>query len=187
MPRPISSGLRRWISQALRQYIAVEALLIDKTRSPQWGAGCLSSRRERLPARLARLVAIGAVHRLIPSGLERYECFLPAPGAGSGEHLPLRAIVAAVGASSVGSTRVATTGAPLGATGGAALRILVATTGVELLVVSGEGELLVALDTGKGTVVVIQVFQLSLVSLVNADRTGRLRSTIEVQSVPGRS
>lgn len=97
-------------------------------------------------------------------------------------HLALRAVVAATERGAV-----AATGAALGAAARASLRILVAAAGMELLVVGGEGELLVALNTGKGTVVVIQVFQLSLVSLVNADRTGRLQRAIRVQSVPGRS
>jgi hypothetical protein len=59
-------------------------------------------------------------------------------------HLTLRSIIAAIGCCVATTTIVA----PLGATAGAALWVLVATAGVELLVVSGERKVPVALDTG---------------------------------------
>ena len=62
---------------------------------------------------------------------------------------------------------MATIAAALSTTARAALGILIAASGVELLIVSSEREIRIALDTGQGTVGVIQVFQLSSVGLVN--------------------
>jgi hypothetical protein len=97
-------------------------------------------------------------------------------------HLTLRSIIAAIGRAIATTTIVA----PLGTAAGAALWVLVATAGMELLVVSGEGEVPVALDTGQGTVSVIQVFQLSSMGLVNV-RTELEDYCVQskVQSVPG--
>jgi hypothetical protein len=103
-------------------------------------------------------------------------------------HLSLRTIVtAARGAAVRRAVAAATLVAPLRAACGAALRILIATPGVELLIVSAKCELLAALDTGKGSIGISQVFQPSFMSLDN------LRTELEdygvqskAQSVPDR-
>jgi hypothetical protein len=113
----------------------------------------------RLPARLTRLVAIGAVHRLVPARFERHEGFFSTPGASRRVHLPLRAVIAARRTSAIGATRVTTAGTPLCSAGGAPLGVLVATLGVVLLILRAEGEILAALGAGQGSVGRVHSFQ----------------------------
>jgi len=119
-----------------------------------------------LPARLTRLEAVGAVDGLVTAWLEGNQGFFATLGTGRGEHLALRAVIAA-SASASGAVSSVAAATALGAARGATLRILIATAGMELLVVGGEGKVLATLDTGERSVGLIQGFQLSLEGLVN--------------------
>src|SRR5579884_587721 len=84
-------------------------------------------------------------------------------------HLALRAVIAAVARAVTVAGAVASApirGTARGAAAGAALGVLIAASSMKLLIVRVEHEVRVALDTGQGSVGVIQVFQLSSLSLV---------------------
>ena len=146
----------------------------------------MRSTRSCLPARWAGLVAIGAVHRLVPSGLEGHEGFLPAPRAGRGVHLPLWTVVAAGGTSAVRTAGIAAAGPPLCPAAWTALRILVAAFRVVLLVVCAKGEFLAALGAGQSSIGRIHRFQLFCKS--RSERAGRSHGcdqrTSEHRTVP---
>jgi hypothetical protein len=89
--------------------------------------------------------AVAAVDGPVLAGLERDAGGATATGADGLEHLAGAAVAA---------TTAATAVAPGLSTGRTALGVLVAATGVELLVVDAEGKLGAALGTGKGTVLV---------------------------------
>ncbi len=109
------------------------------------------SRSPWLPARGTRggLVAIGAIHGFVAARLKGHLRFLAAARAGGRVHLPLGPVVPSVVATAIGRTGATTLAVPPFSTAArAALRILIAASGMELLIVRAEGELVAALDTG---------------------------------------